>query len=187
MKNNVKASVAFTRVYDNIQKKLFIDLNVSSKYSKLSNNGKNKIKAQWDTGAFMSAISNTLADMMELPIVSMTNIGTAAGIVSANIYIIDLEFPNGDIIPDLHVIGANLVDTNMLIGMDVISKGDFAISNCNDRTILNFRLPSYSEINFVEMAKNTTQATSVKKTRRNDECPCGSGKKYKNCCGRYNH
>ena len=22
------------------------------------------------------------------------------------------------------------------------------------------------------------------KTGRNDECPCGSGKKYKNCCGR---
>ena len=25
---------------------------------------------------------------------------------------------------------------------------------------------------------------SGKKTGRNDPCPCGSGKKYKNCCGR---
>ncbi|MGN1107677.1 MAG: SEC-C metal-binding domain-containing protein, partial [Huintestinicola sp.] len=24
----------------------------------------------------------------------------------------------------------------------------------------------------------------VKKVGRNDPCPCGSGKKYKNCCGR---
>jgi len=23
-----------------------------------------------------------------------------------------------------------------------------------------------------------------KKPKRNDPCPCGSGKKYKNCCGR---
>ena len=25
---------------------------------------------------------------------------------------------------------------------------------------------------------------SVKKVGRNEPCPCGSGKKYKNCCGR---
>jgi len=25
---------------------------------------------------------------------------------------------------------------------------------------------------------------SDKKVGRNDPCPCGSGKKYKNCCGR---
>lgn len=24
----------------------------------------------------------------------------------------------------------------------------------------------------------------VKKIGRNDPCPCGSGKKYKNCCGK---
>jgi preprotein translocase subunit SecA len=27
-------------------------------------------------------------------------------------------------------------------------------------------------------------ARSVKKTGRNEPCPCGSGKKYKHCCGR---
>ena len=32
-------------------------------------------------------------------------------------------------------------------------------------------------------AKNTTQVRRVK-IGRNDPCPCGSGKKYKNCCGR---
>ena len=24
----------------------------------------------------------------------------------------------------------------------------------------------------------------LKNTNRNDRCPCGSGKKYKNCCGK---
>ena len=28
------------------------------------------------------------------------------------------------------------------------------------------------------------QPVRVKKVGRNDPCPCGSGKKYKNCCGR---
>ena len=31
---------------------------------------------------------------------------------------------------------------------------------------------------------NPGQATSTKKVGRNDPCPCGSGKKYKDCCGK---
>jgi len=31
---------------------------------------------------------------------------------------------------------------------------------------------------------NTTIRRSTPKIGRNDPCPCGSGKKYKNCCGR---
>ncbi len=30
----------------------------------------------------------------------------------------------------------------------------------------------------------STQPRRVQKTGRNEPCPCGSGKKYKNCCGR---
>ena len=33
-------------------------------------------------------------------------------------------------------------------------------------------------------AQNTTVVRSQPKIGRNDPCPCGSGKKYKNCCGR---
>ena len=31
--------------------------------------------------------------------------------------------------------------------------------------------------------RNSVQAVSQKKVGRNDPCPCGSGKKYKKCCG----
>ena len=37
-----------------------------------------------------------------------------------------------------------------------------------------------------EMLKNTEKVEPIKadeRTRRNDPCPCGSGKKYKKCCG----
>ena len=34
-------------------------------------------------------------------------------------------------------------------------------------------------------AKKHTPVRKKKKPGRNDPCPCGSGKKYKNCCGRY--
>ena len=42
--------------------------------------------------------------------------------------------------------------------------------------------------NYVEQGGSLSaeQRTVVRKTEpgRNDPCPCGSGKKYKNCCGR---
>ncbi len=34
-----------------------------------------------------------------------------------------------------------------------------------------------------EMAQSSTVKKDAKKVGRNDPCPCGSGKKYKKCCG----
>ena len=33
-------------------------------------------------------------------------------------------------------------------------------------------------------APRTVRKTASQKVGRNDPCPCGSGKKYKKCCGR---
>ena len=49
-----------------------------------------------------------------------------------------------------------------------------SLSSTGQKTILS----SQSE------AQNTTIRRSTPKVGRNDPCPCGSGKKYKNCCGR---
>ena len=34
------------------------------------------------------------------------------------------------------------------------------------------------------MSENTPLKNDTPKVGRNDPCPCGSGKKYKNCCGK---
>ena len=41
-----------------------------------------------------------------------------------------------------------------------------------------------TEEDFEEKAKRGKQAVAEPKIGRNDPCPCGSGKKYKNCCGK---
>jgi uncharacterized protein YecA (UPF0149 family) len=68
----------------------------------------------------------------------------------------------------------------MLIGMDIIATGDFAITNNNNETVFSFRHPSNAIIDFVQEHKTRS---SVTKIGRNQTCPCGSGKKYKRCCG----
>lgn len=61
--------------------------------------------------------------------------------------------------------------------------------NNNDASLLkdlfDFYLNGIDEIDEYDNPKNTSVPISVeKKVGTNDPCPCGSGKKYKNCCGK---
>ena len=54
-----------------------------------------------------------------------------------------------------------------------------------------YELPQWKEIfseeelkKFYKEQKESTTIRKQKKIGRNDPCPCGSGKKYKKCCGR---
>ena len=54
-----------------------------------------------------------------------------------------------------------------------------------------YELPQWKEIyseeelkKFYKEQKESTTIRKEKKIGRNDPCPCGSGKKYKKCCGR---
>ena len=45
----------------------------------------------------------------------------------------------------------------------------------------------YSEEELKKLYKEQKESTTIRKEKkigRNDPCPCGSGKKYKKCCGR---
>jgi hypothetical protein len=73
----------------------------------------------------------------------------------------------------------------VLIGMNIINKGDFAITNFQGKTTMSFRIPSKQKIDFVEGLKTSRPLVKSKLPSRNDPCPCGkSEKKYKHCCGK---
>ena len=71
----------------------------------------------------------------------------------------------------------------MLIGMNIINRGDFAITNYQGKTSMSFRTPSVQKIDFVAAMKEKKQIINDKIPGRNEPCPCGSGKKHKHCCG----
>ena len=72
----------------------------------------------------------------------------------------------------------------MLIGMNIINLGDFSVSKYQGKTVFSFRVPSAGCTDYVAMANAHTPVKVGKKPGRNDPCPCGSGAKYKNCCGK---
>jgi hypothetical protein len=143
--------------------------------------------AIWDTGATGSVISKKVAIDCGLKETGMTQVSTAGGVFTVNTYAISLLLPNNVIFSFLRVTEAPLTGGDILIGMDVISRGDFAISNLNGKTTFCFRMPSVEDIDFNPNFKKVNSQKAISNypaAGRNDPCPCGSGKKYKKCHGK---
>lgn len=143
-------------------------------------------KAIWDTGATKTAITNRVASECGLKPTGMCKIRTASGESDACTYFVSLYLPNKVCLPQVRVNEVVLSDADVLVGMDVIATGDFAVTNHQGKTHMSFRMPSIECIDFVKQPPAAVQVggTSLPKVGRNDPCPCGSGKKYKRCCGK---
>lgn len=137
-------------------------------------------KALWDTGATKSVITDATVAALNLTPVGTTIVNHAGGSSPSNTYMVNFILPNNVTITGVLV--SQCSDTaghfGAIIGMDIICTGDFSITNVGNETCMSFRIPSIKTIDYVEEAKNSG------KPSRNALCPCGSGKKYKRCCGK---
>ena len=107
-----------------------------------------EISALWDTGATHSVISTKAAILLNLVPVKKTSIIHAGGRSFVSVYDVDVLLPNNHLIQYVSVSETELFDLDLLIGMDIISRGDFSITNKDGKTTFSFRLPSYKEIDF---------------------------------------
>jgi hypothetical protein len=138
----------------------------------------------WDTGATSTVIAGKIVNTLGLPATGITIVSGVGGSFKTTIHVIDLALPNGVIVSRLKVIKGILGDHfDVLIGMDIIMKGDLAISNFEGKSVFTYRLPSVARTDYARWAELQQQATSSK-ADRNAPCPCGSGRKYKHCCGK---
>ena len=89
----------------------------------------------------------------------------------------------------------NPVDEYKRISLDMFEEMIAAIQNDTVRRIFSARVQTEAEVKRERVAEGINATTAgdgtvkkqprkVKKIGRNDPCPCGSGKKYKQCCGR---
>lgn len=141
--------------------------------------------AVWDTGATNSVISAKVAKTVGLVPSGVKECHTVNGKKTANTYVVNMHLPSGVGFKMIEVSEGDMGGIDVLIGMDIITHGDFAITSKNGHTIFSFRVPSMDEIDFATGLG--TAAKPVKrgpKVERNDLCPCGSNKKYKHCHGR---
>lgn len=179
---------AISKYYHNISNSIVSDgLTIINPFS----GSAEKTSGIWDTGATNSCISKSLAQKLGLIPIQRSNVLGVHGSEEVNVYLITVVLPNENIKLTTAVTECNELSTDghvcLLIGMDVITKGDFCITNLNGKTVMSFRVPSVELIDFVAKINENNKYLKMHRAwaaHGNMKCPCGSGKLYKNCHGK---
>lgn len=103
----------------------------------------------WDTGASSSAISTRVIKACGLRPVGTAQISDYRNTWNSETYLVDLALPNTLIIERVPVARVDVGHADVVIGMDIITLGDFAITNLGGKTLFSFRYPSQRQIDFV--------------------------------------
>ena len=141
--------------------------------------------AIWDTGATNSVISSKVVSDLSLVPVGARQVHTPNDVRLCNEYLISVFLPNKVYI-SLHRVVEAIIGggADVLIGMDFMNGGDFSVTNYQGKTAFSFRMPSLHTVDYVNQLPGAQQPIKSRKIGRNELCPCGSGKKYKNCHGK---
>lgn len=133
-------------------------------------------------------ISPVVAAGLSLTPVGAANVTHAGGSSISKTYMVNFGLPNmvmfvGALVSEFPGVGAGC---EALVGMDIISMGDFSITNFGGQTCMSFRTPSVASVDYV--AEHNRLAFAG--TGRNDPCPCGARDstgnsiKFKRCHGK---
>ena len=145
--------VAFTVEFNNKVGVLTTPIGIytTNRFNKEFKPFKKVYTALWDTGSNISVISFELAEKLNLEPIGEIHVDTAGGHIVMNKYRISINLPNHLNIEDIIVSSGKLgPGIDLLIGMDIITLGDFSISNYNNKTMFSFVFPSIKNIDFVK-------------------------------------
>ena len=119
--------------------------------------------ALWDTGATGSVITQEVVAACMLRSVGTRKVNHVQGSTDdVPSYAVNVKLPNDVEVQGLRVILGNLRGYDMLIGMDIIGLGDFAITHPEGDTKFSFRIPSQADIDF---ARDDNRETSRRSRR----------------------
>ena len=113
-----------------------------------------KCEAVWDTGATHSVISKKVANELDLISIDKKIVGGIGQEVESDIVVATILLPNGTVLTDIRFLVNNIPGADVLIGMDIISIGDFNISNASGKTLFSFVIPPYkNKISYSKLIK----------------------------------
>ena len=107
--------------------------------------------ALWDTGATGSMITQAVVEACRLEPRTETTNYHVGGSLATHEFVVNIWLPSHACFSGIRVTRGELHgDADVLIGMDIITRGDFAVTNLNGRTKFSFRVPSIADIDFAE-------------------------------------
>lgn len=109
------------------------------------------VMAIWDTGASHSAISKRLATKLGLVPTNKRRITGVHGTNLCNAFYVDIYLPNRTYLSlEVTEVDGLVGPADVLIGMDIIAIGDFAISRDDGKSIVTWQIPSTHCFDFTD-------------------------------------
>ncbi len=155
--------------FTNKTNELYCDVNVAGPLDFQYENGVT-ITGIWDTGSEGCLISAELAEKLKLSPVGMKKVIGVHDEKWSPEYLFNLKLPNGHSFEMINVLVGDMVGfEEILIGMSIITQGDFAVTNVNNSTAMSFRTPSVLRINYVtDQEKAKEEEARCKQRQRKD-------------------
>lgn len=172
---NSQSVNAFTYGFNHRMNVLYCPVGVSAAISTVSNAKHRDYRAIWDTGASGSVITRKCAQDLGLLPTGITKVYNAGGEDICNIYTVDILLPNKIRMVNVNVTEGKLTGFDILIGMDIIGSGDFAVSTNKDgHTFISYRIPTSGKIvDFAEQENKKHQRkgsqAKIKQNKRKQE------------------
>ena len=112
----------------------------------------------WDTGATGSAITKSMASALGLVSFGKRKVRGVHGVKETDVYYVNITLNNKNITLKANVTECDELSSDnsigLLIGMNIITMGDFAVTNYQGNTTMTFRVPSQQKIDFVSGMNN---------------------------------
>lgn len=149
---------AFVAYCDKITNVLATKVTIGQAFSVQSNPPpQTEYIAIWDTGATNTVITPQVVSDCNLKAIGMIRVNHAGGHADHPVYLISIMLPNKVGLSEVRVTGCEEIgDAQVLVGMDIMNAGDFAVTNKDGKTVFSFRMPSISVIDFVKQAALTS-------------------------------
>lgn len=96
----------------------------------------------WDTGASGSVITKKVIEDLGLQSINRAEVSTAAGVRESDVYLVNIALPSQVGFKGLRVTDGDIRGVDVLIGMDIIGLGDFAITHESEGDlVMSYRTP----------------------------------------------
>jgi len=160
---------AFTRHHDTVVAVLESDIIVSKAYdpdtTPMDQVTHRQYTAIWDTGATGTVISPKVVQELGLVITGQQTAQSVGIKKQLNTYLVNLVLPHKVAIMGVPVMESEF-GGDVLVGMDIITMGDFAVTNFQRKTSFTFRVPSVGRLDFVREIEDERQQFTPEGQRR---------------------
>ena len=156
---------AFTTYFNELKNVLINEVQVAAAYMPAEGFPAptfQEYKSIWDTGATRTVITRRVVEDCNLKAIGMSRVRGVNDVRSVEAYLINIRLLNDVEFGNLRVIGIERLSggADVLIGMDIIGAGDFAVSNYEGRTTFTFRCPSKERIDFLPPEERPPESCS---------------------------